>query len=95
MHGRCRGGTRRAGENPERRFRELRDKISEGKEYLTEERETLKRNQILELKDSVKEMKNAFEGAANRADCMKERICELKDSKIEMIQVKEKRELSS
>ena len=40
-------------------------------------------------------MKNALESTENRADHMKERISELKDGNLEMIQVEEEREVRS
>lgn len=47
-------------------FNKLRNKINEQK-YFTKESETIK-NQILELKISINEMKNALESAGNKAD---------------------------
>ena len=46
-----------------RQFNELRNKINEQKEYFTKEIETLKKSQteILELKNSINEMKNTLE----------------------------------
>ena len=40
-------------------------------------------------------MKNALESTGNRADHMEERISELGDGNLEMIQVEEERELIS
>ena len=80
-------------ENSERQFNELRNKMNEQKEQFTKEIEILKKNQteILELKNSINQMKTALESIANRADSMEERISKLKD----MIQVEEKKELRS
>lgn len=41
----------------------------------------------------MNEIKNALETIANRADQMEERLCELKDKDLEMIQMEEKKEL--
>ena len=66
-------------ENFERQFNELRNDINEQKEYFTKEIEIRKKHQtgILELKNSINEMKNALESTGNRADHMEERISEL------------------
>ena len=85
-------------ENLEEQFTELRNKINNKKETLfPKEIETLKKNQteILELKDSINEMKNALESTGNRADHIEERISKLKERNIEMILVEEDRELNS
>lgn len=39
-------------------------------------------------------MKNAFESIGNRADQMEERISDLEDKSLEMIEVESKRELT-
>ena len=39
-------------------------------------------------------MKNVLESTGNRAYCIKERISELEDRKLELIQVEEEREIS-
>lgn len=61
--------------------------------------ETLKVNQtapaLLELKNSINKMKNALESIRNRRDNMEDRICELEDKNLEVIQVEEKREITS
>lgn len=65
--------------------------MNERKGCFTEETEILEKNQreILQLKNSKYEMKNALECFGNRADHMEERISELKDKNIEIIQVEE------
>ena len=47
--------------------------------------------QILELKNSINEMKNALESIRKRADQMIEKISEVKDRNVRMIQVEEER----
>ena len=56
-------------ENSERQVNELRNKINEQREYFTKEIGIIKKNQteILELKNSVNEMKNALE-SISRSD---------------------------
>ena len=75
-------------QNSERQFNELRSKINKQNEYLTKEIET-KKNQIeiLELKNSINEMKTTLEIIGNNANSMEERISELEDRNLEMIQV--------
>ena len=82
-------------ENSERQFSELRNKINDQKEYFTEDIETLRKNQeeILELKNSINNIKNALESTGNTSDHMEERISELEDRNLEMMQVEEGREL--
>lgn len=50
--------------------------------------ETLKKNwtEVLELKYSIHEMKNASESNGNRTDQIKERIRKLKDRHLEITQ---------
>ena len=50
---------------------------------------------ILELKNLINERTNALESIRNRTDHMEDRICELSNSNIEMIQGDEKREIRS
>lgn len=45
---------------------------------------------ILELKNSIKKMKNTLEGTGSTADCMEERISEPGDMKAETIQEEER-----
>ena len=63
-------------ENSERQFNELRNKINEQKEYFTKGIETLKKKQteILELKNSINQMKNALESTGNGAGHIKELV---------------------
>lgn len=57
--------------NSKRQFSELRNKINDQKELFTKETEILKKNQILQLKDSMNE-KNALESLLDkRADQIK------------------------
>ena len=60
-------------EYSERQFSEFRSKINEQKQYFTKEMETLKRNQteILNLRHSINEMKNALKSTGKRAGHMK------------------------
>lgn len=64
-------------------FTELKNKIKEQKEYFTKEFETLKKNQIeiLELKNSINEMKNALKALEIEQTVWKR---ELVSSKIEI-----------
>ena len=81
-------------ENSERQFNELRNKINKQKEYFTkaiENKKEPKRNS--EAEELINEMKNALESTGNRVDHMEERISELKDRNLEMIQVEEEREI--
>ena len=82
-------------ENSGGQFSELRNKINEQKKYFTKDIKSLKENQteVLELKMSINEMKNALESTGNRADHMEERISELGNKDLEMIQVGVEREL--
>lgn len=74
-------------ENSKRQFSELRNKINEQKEHFTKEIKTLRKNQSLELKKSVNEMKNAL----GVEQAMEERISELKERNLEKIQVEKER----
>ena len=60
----------------------------------TKEIETPKKKQkeILEMKNTMNEIKGSLESLKNRADIM-ERISNLEDRNIEMLQVEEEREL--
>lgn len=51
------------------------------------------RNQILEQKNSINGMKNAKESNGNKAVHMEERISEIKDRNLEMIQMEKEREI--
>ena len=83
-------------ENTNGQFNELRNKTNKQNEYFTKEIETLKKNQIeiLEMKNSIKEIKNELLSIGNRADQMQERISYIKDRNIEMAQREEERDLS-
>lgn len=61
-------------------------------EYSTKETETLKKNriEILELKKSIKDMKNEIM-SLNRTDQMEERIGDVKDINLQMRQMEEER----
>ena len=62
----------------------------------TKEIETLKKKQaeILEIKDTIKEIKNELTSIGNRAHQMEERISDTEDRKLEMMQREEKRDFS-
>ena len=47
------------------------------------------------MKNSINQIKNALVSIENRADYMEERISKLKGRNLEMIQVKEEKELRS
>lgn len=72
-------------EDSGRQYNDLRNQSSEQKDYFTEEVENLKKKQILELKNSINELKTALECIGNRTDQMEERISELEDRNLEMI----------
>lgn len=74
-------------EYSERQWNELRDKINE-EEYFTKETE-IQKKEILELKNSISEMKHWGRGEAYQ---MEEKINELNDRNINMFQVEEERE---
>ena len=69
--------------------------INSGIKLKTKGIETLKRNQrkILQMKNKMNEIKKILETLKNRTDIMEDRISDLKDRNIEMLQVEEKREL--
>ena len=46
--------------NSERQYNELKNKINEQKEYFTKDFKTKKETEIIELKNSVNDMKNAL-----------------------------------
>lgn len=66
--------------------------MNEQKEYFTRETNTIKKNQVevLELKNLIKEMKNASDSTGNRSVHVEGRINELEDRNLEMIQVEER-----
>ena len=82
-------------EDLERQFNEVRNKISEQKEYFANQIETLKMNQteILELRNTINKMNNVLESIGNGADDMKDSISELKDRNLETIQIEEQRKV--
>lgn len=82
-------------EDLERQFNEVRNKISEQKEYFANQTETLKMNQteILELRNTINKMKNVLESIVNAADDMEDSISKLKDRNLETIQVEEQRKV--
>ena len=84
-------------EDLERQFNEVRNKISEQKEYFAKETETLKKSQIeiLPLKDSINRIKSALEIIRNRADHMSERISQSEDRNLEIIEAKEEKEFKN
>lgn len=51
------------------------------------------KREIMELKNSVKEMKNILESTGIRADQIKERISDLEDGILEMIHVESERDI--
>ena len=63
-------------ENSRRQLNKLRKKFNEHKVYFTKEIETLKKNQteILELKNSINEMKNVSGSSGNRVELIEDRI---------------------
>lgn len=79
-------------ENSERQFNELRNKINEQKEFFTKEIEIKKKKnrQILEMKNSMNQLRNALESLGNRADQIEERISNLEAGNLEMTQKKSK-----
>ena len=81
-------------EYSERQFSELKNKINE-EDYFTKETEVLKKSQIeiFELKNAINEMKKVLENIGNRAGQMEKRRGKLEDRNLEMIHVKEEREL--
>ena len=72
----------------DRQFSKLQNQINKQNEYFTKDFKTLKKNQIeiLEMKDSVKEIKNELASTGNRADQMQERISCIQDRNLEMTQ---------
>ena len=61
-------------DNTEKQFSELRNKVSEQKKYL-KGIDTVRKNQpeILELKNSIKDMRNSLESTENRVNQMEDR----------------------
>lgn len=78
-----------------RQFNDLKNRIIEQYEYLFKEIETIKKNQIeiLELNNSIKEMKDEPESLRNRAERMEEKTSDTADRNLEMTQVEEERKL--
>lgn len=72
--------------NSERQFDELKNKMNEQRAFFTKEIEILKKNQILELKNSANGMKSVLESLGNRADQIEGRISSLEDRYLEMTQ---------
>lgn len=74
-------------ENSEKQFSELKNNVNEQRLnlFIKSQRE------IMELKDSMKQMKNALESLGNRVDETEERITNLEDRNLEMMQLEEER----
>ena len=51
------------------------------------------KKKVLEIKNSIKKVKTELASIENRADQMEERISDIKDSDLEMMQRKEDRDL--
>ncbi len=81
--------------NSERQFNKLRNKTDEQKEYFTKDIETKKKKakQILVMKNTINEIKKIQNPLKNRADVIGDRISNLEDRNIEMLQVEEERKL--
>ena len=64
------------------------DKMGEQKGNFSREMETIKKNtvEILELKNTISEIKNSLDGFNIRLDTAQEKVSELKDRSIEIIQ---------
>ena len=79
----------------EKQFTELRNEINKKETLFSKENDTLSQNQteILELKNSINEVKNALESTGNRAGHIEQRINKFKDRNKERIQVEDNREL--
>lgn len=69
--------------------------MNEQNKYITKKIEIIKKHQTetRELKNLMNEMKNALKSIGNGANQEEERINELEDKNIEVIQVEEEREL--
>ena len=83
-------------ENTDRQFEGWRNKINEQNKYFTKEIEISKKNhiEILEMKNSIKEIKNELVSIENKARHLNERICDIDDENLEMMQ-REEREISA
>ena len=79
-------------ENSERQFNELRNKTNEQKDYFTKETEVFNKNytEILDMKNTINEIKIFLETIKNRGDLVEDRISELEDRNLEMLQVEER-----
>lgn len=84
----------RATKKHRRQFAVIRKKIHEQNEKSSNETETLKKNQteILELKKSMIEMKNAIQRICSRVDQMEDKISDLEDSGYQITQSEANRE---
>ena len=56
-----------------------------------QEAEIIKKNQILGLKNSMNEIKNAIKSISSKADLLEEKINDLDDRKIEIIQLRRRK----
>lgn len=81
-------------ENTERQPNKIRKVIHKQDEEFNKEIEIIKNNQmeILELKNTMNERKNAIKSTDSRMDQTEERICELRDRSFEIIQSEENKE---
>ena len=72
-------------------FNELRKQINKQNQYFTKEIGTLKNSQteILEIKTSVKGIKNGLYDIENKADQVEERISDIECRHLEMMQREE------
>lgn len=63
--------------------------------YIRMKTETLRKNQkkMVEIKNTITEMKKAFSGFISRLDMVKERISEFEDKSIEASQIEMKRKI--
>lgn len=78
-------------------LRALTEKVDNAQEQMSNisrEIETLRKNkkEMLEIKNTVTEMRNTFYGLISRLDTAKERIIELEDTAIETLQIAIQRE---
>ena len=72
----------------------MRNKINEQRDFFTKETEIKnKGTEILELKNSMNEMKNAIESTCSREDQMEVTINDLEYRNVEIIQLEEERKL--
>ena len=63
----------------------------EQNEKIHKETEIIKANHILELQNTVTDLKNSFEGFHSRLEQIEKRICELKDRSFEIIKSEEQK----